>query len=87
MRAVRRSNWKYIETQPGNPGGMPEHQLFDLAVDQGERRNLAAAEPDRVTQLLADADRIQAWAVEHAVTTEQTEIDATTLQQLRNIGY
>jgi len=87
MRAVRRSNWKYIETRPGNPRGMPEHQLFDLAVDRGEMLNLADGDPDRVAHMLSDVNRIQAWAIERAVATEETDIDATTLQQLRNIGY
>ena len=87
MRAVRQADWKYIETQEGNPGGMPTQQLFDLSADPGEQRNLATGEPERVAHLSAEASRVQADAQAHAVATEQTAIDATTLQQLRNIGY
>ena len=87
LRSVRGSDWKLIEANAGNPRGLPTQQLFNIASDPGERRDLADGEPDRVAQLLADMNRIQDWAVQRAVATQQTDIDAATLEQLRNIGY
>jgi hypothetical protein len=37
--------------------------------------------------MLADVKRIQDWAVQRAVASQQTEIDTTTREQLRSIGY
>lgn len=45
--AVRDGDWKLVVSKGGS--GVPE--LYDLASDIGEQRNLAAAEPDRVNAL------------------------------------
>ncbi|WP_323120206.1 arylsulfatase [Burkholderia alba] len=51
MRAVRQGDWKAVFIpQPVGPG---EWQLYDLARDPGETRDLAAAEPARLDALLA----------------------------------
>jgi arylsulfatase A-like enzyme len=87
LRSVRGAQWKLVEANAGNPRGLPAQQLFDLTADPGELRDLAAGEPDGVTQLLADMNRIQQWAAQRAVATQQADIDAATREQLRNIGY
>lgn len=87
LRSVRGTEWKFIEANPGNPRGLPLQQLFNIAKDPSELRDLVAAEPDRATQMLADVKRIQDWAVQRAVASQQTEIDTTTREQLRSIGY
>ncbi|MGV3638927.1 MAG: sulfatase family protein [Adhaeribacter sp.] len=55
-------NWKYIEPGKGQKvnkntntelGNDPEAQLYDLSRDQGETRNVAAANPQVVQQLAA----------------------------------
>lgn len=65
--------WKYIYTHPRGylgfnragvkPSGSAHNageELFDLAVDPGERKNLAAQEPERVLALRAQVhDRLQ----------------------------
>lgn len=40
---LRVGNWKYIATQPA--------QLYDLATDLGETKNLAAEQPARVAEM------------------------------------
>jgi hypothetical protein len=69
--AIRDGQWKLLLC-PGSGGwsfpkpgaddttGMPEFQLYDLASDPGEKTNLVADHPDRVTKMKAmigaDAD-------------------------------
>lgn len=67
--ALRQGAWKYIEpndrpaisrntnTELGNA---PVPQLYDLASDLGETRNLATAQPDRVEQMRGLLQRIRA---------------------------
>ena len=50
-RAARLGRWKLVD----NDGKL---ELFDIEADPGEKSNLAAREPDRVTQLKAAFD---AW--------------------------
>lgn len=66
--AIRQGNWKlalcpgsggWSDPKPGTPAhqGLPAVQLYDLAADPGETRNLAAEQPDRVaamTSLMRD---------------------------------
>lgn len=60
--------WKYVSPSKGSPynkntnietGNHPEPQLYDLAEDPGERRNLAAQLPDKVAELAALLARIR----------------------------
>ncbi len=45
----------WSEPRPGSPGekGLPGDQLFDLAADRAERKNMAAEKPDAVKHLTA----------------------------------
>ena len=47
---LRLGNWKYIPTQPA--------QLYDLAADLGETKNLAADLPERVTEMKALLEKL-----------------------------
>lgn len=66
LMAVRVDEWKlHFQTQAGY-GGAPREQhdpplLFHLGPDPGERRNVAAAFPERVAELraMAEAARLQ----------------------------
>ena len=49
-RAVRRDNWKIVSTQYGNDEVTWE--LYDLAADKTETRDLAAQEPELVRELV-----------------------------------
>ncbi|MEY3449540.1 MAG: hypothetical protein RL749_1161, partial [Verrucomicrobiota bacterium] len=47
---LRLGNWKYIPTQPA--------QLYDLGNDIGETKNLAASQPERVTEMKALLEKL-----------------------------
>lgn len=59
--SVRSGKWKYIEPSDGpkmitwgpkiETGNLPEHQLYDMSTDQGERKNVAAEHPDVVEKM------------------------------------
>ncbi|MEO1404954.1 MAG: arylsulfatase [Pseudomonadota bacterium] len=49
--AYREDDWKITLITP--PQGSGKWELFNLAVDPGETNNLAASEPDRLTQMIA----------------------------------
>jgi arylsulfatase A-like enzyme len=66
--ALRTGRWKYIE--PSNRAKMnlqtntelgndPQPQLYDLAADPGETRNLAGQEPQRVAEMAARLEKIR----------------------------
>ena len=57
--AVRSGDWKLVVANGGS--GLPE--LYDLASDIGERKDLAASHPDRVAKLTA---LHEAWSAEQA---------------------
>jgi len=66
--SLRQGRWKYIAPSQGPKiqqntntelGTDPQPQLYDLATDQGERRNLATAHPDKVRELAARLDTIR----------------------------
>ena len=53
-RGYRRGQWKLSNTQP--PLGSGEWELFDLAADPGEVRDLAEERPELLAELLAEYD-------------------------------
>ena len=66
--ALRIGRWKYIEPSNGpkvnantntEMGNDSSPQLYDLARDPGERRNLAPAQPDRVKAMRSRLDNIR----------------------------
>lgn len=76
-RAIRIGDWKYVDA--------PEPELYDLAADPGELRNLAAAEPQRVADLRAElADFLDRGGQLEAIA---LDIDEETRAQLDALGY
>jgi arylsulfatase A-like enzyme len=59
-RAVRSGDWKLIVNPPQFPGEeVPDHVwLSNLEADPGERKNLAASEPERVRKM---TELLRAW--------------------------
>jgi arylsulfatase A-like enzyme len=56
-RAVRHGDWKLVITE-GKKGVEPQLELYDLAHDPNETKDLAAAQPEQVTQLRALFEKI-----------------------------
>ncbi len=54
-RAIRQGDWKALHLPA--PYGPRAWQLYNLATDPGEIEDLAAAEPDKLAELLALWDR------------------------------
>jgi arylsulfatase A-like enzyme len=63
-----RGSWKYIEPSKGaaynkntntETGNDPQPQLYDLAVDIGEKQNLAAQYPEKVSELSKLLEKIR----------------------------
>lgn len=61
----------------------PRPELYDLLADPGERENVAEAQPERVTELIAALDAL-AFAPPSA---DGAEVDAETALQLQQLGY
>lgn len=56
--ALRQGDWKLVR-QPSGPRATPgAYELYNLAADIGETRNLAAAEPGRAAAMLARLEAI-----------------------------
>lgn len=58
-QAIRRGRWKAIRFAPGIAGAGPEGriELYDLATDLGEQRDLARRRPELATRLMTLLDR------------------------------
>jgi len=48
---IRQGDWKLLRIFHDAPGGGHRYELYNLKEDPGERRNLAAAEPERLRTL------------------------------------
>jgi arylsulfatase A-like enzyme len=61
-QAARVENWKWLGSTPrGKRGEVPaKEELFDLAADPAETKNLAASRPEKVAELKAAFARWQA---------------------------
>lgn len=66
--SLRAGNWKYISPSQGpkrnantntDTGNDPVGQLYDLATDPGETKNLAAEQPQRVAELVAQLEKLR----------------------------
>ncbi|HEV7732826.1 MAG TPA: sulfatase [Candidatus Binatia bacterium] len=85
FRAYRSGTEKLVVDSAGG------QWLFDLQVDPGETRDVAAARPDRVTRLRSD---LEAWvqalglpALDAAVTAAAPPMDPAARERLRALGY
>ncbi len=56
--SVRQGDWKLIRLYCDNADRTDRYELYNLADDPGERQNLAAAQPARVTQLVTRLNQL-----------------------------
>jgi len=75
LRGVRTDRWSYIRA--------PEPELYDLAADPGELKNVYAENPDVAERLSALCDSFISREVDLSV----TESDQETMDKLRSLGY
>lgn len=75
LRGVVQNGWKYID--------LPESELYDLASDPGETRNLAGRDPHEpaLRQTLLDLERDSNAAAAPAA------VDSDAAARLRSLGY
>ena len=52
LASLRVGVWKVISANPDNPRGLKPVELYNLLDDGGERRDMAAAEPQRAAEML-----------------------------------
>jgi len=75
LRTIRRGNWKYIAA--------PTPELYDLAADPGETRNLEASEKAKAAELARQVDAISAATLPAA----SGPGDAEARARLQALGY
>jgi arylsulfatase A-like enzyme/uncharacterized membrane protein YbhN (UPF0104 family) len=88
LSSVQVGAWKLVRANPGNPRRLAPEEMYDLASDPGERKNLVAADAARLGGLggaLADMARVAAGAaVEKGA---DVQMDDATRERLRALGY
>jgi arylsulfatase A-like enzyme len=62
-------------------------EAFDLAADDDEQQIVSDAEAPWLDPLLRELDRVQAAASDNAMTGVEADVDETTRQHLRALGY
>lgn len=87
LHASRTDEWKYIRANKGNPRGLPEKELFDLKHDRGETKNLVDIEKDAIPYMESLIHDTLKVALGKAVKREEVEIDRTTKERLKALGY
>jgi arylsulfatase A-like enzyme/predicted Zn-dependent protease len=76
LRSLRVGRWKYIRA--------PRPELYDLAVDPGERHDLAGEQPARVEAL---EQQLQAILRDESRPSTGPALDPQTRDRLRSLGY
>lgn len=88
LRALRTENWKLIEANEGNPRGLPAHELFDVAQDPGETRNLHQQRTETASELRQKLDAGQEFARSQAIEGgAAAELSDSQREALKALGY
>jgi len=88
--AVRRGRWKLVQlrSEADRQRYGPEWQLFDLAADPGEERNVLEEHPEVAEELRAAVEAYAAGAPEAGGETLDLEsLDEDTVRMLEALGY
>jgi arylsulfatase A-like enzyme len=83
-RALQQGRWKLIVSRLGERRHVA---LFDLDADPWERTNIAEQAPEVVQAMLQRIDELVAAAEAARPAAEDRELDATTRERLRALGY
>lgn len=81
LRTVRADGYKYVCASDGND------ELYEVASDPREERNLIQAEPDVAARLRKSLDEWLASFSPARPSDEQLELDAAMRQRLEDLGY
>ncbi len=81
LRTVRADGYKYVWASDG------KDELYEVAADPGEERNLIDAEPDVAARLGKSLDEWLASFSPARKTDEELELDAAMRQRLEDLGY
>lgn len=87
LSAVQTGEMKLIHANPGNPRGLAPTEMYDLQGDPRETKNLATNQPENLTRLEAALAEAHSRAAQQAVAGGNVEMDATTRERLRALGY
>jgi arylsulfatase A-like enzyme len=87
LQAVRTPEWKLMTANAGNPRGLAEVELYEVAADPQERENLAAARGPQVEEMRAALGRGVLEARSQEGQGAETEIDSVTKDRLKALGY
>jgi uncharacterized protein (TIRG00374 family) len=87
--SLRSDGMKLIVTNPGNPRGLPERELFDIRNDPEEINNLSGQGYDNLEAgLEGHAELQRSFAAGEAVSGGgEAEMDRAQCEQLKNLGY
>ncbi len=87
LRSLRTETWKYIEANEGNPRGVPTRELFDVAADPGETRNVAEQQLELAERLASEAATAVQFAESGSLAGAETEVSKTECERLAALGY
>jgi len=88
LRALRTEHWKLIEANPGNPRGLPERQLFNVAKDPGETEDVLDRASWVVQELRDHADAHEQLAESRSLEGgSAARLSAADEEALRQLGY
>ena len=88
ITAVRQGDWKLIQANEGNPRGLETSELYDLALDAGEQKNVSGSETSTREGLESIAKmEVGKAAGEAAEGGGQAELDPVECARLQALGY
>jgi arylsulfatase A-like enzyme/uncharacterized membrane protein YbhN (UPF0104 family) len=87
LRALRTRDWKLIEANETNPRGLPTQELFHVAEDATEKRNVVASEPTKLGELRRHAEAQERLARSQTADGNEAQLSAAEEEALRQLGY
>jgi arylsulfatase A-like enzyme len=87
LQAVRGKTWKFIVANPGNPRGLAPEELYDVAADPKETKNLTSQDATHREEMRAALGRMTLDAKAHAGKGGTTTVDGAAKERLKALGY